>query len=265
MPTSPELPAASTTSWSDEELMSAVQAYLGMLRFELKGEPYNKAEVNRQLREGPLAGRTKASVEFRMQNISAALYELKMPYITGYLPARNIGSAVKEKMVELLRQNDIDFLAAYVPTADANALSAKVSALRKQAYLKMPSGSTHPQLTVKPTSSYVRDPAVKAWVLQIADGICEGCGHHAHFIGNDGLPYLEVHHVMPLASHGSDTPTNAVALCPNCHRRCHYSHDSDEFKLRLYENIPRLKLEVPEPIDAGTYESIDVDQSQALK
>ena len=179
-----------------------------------------------------------------------------MPYIAGYLPARNIGSAVKEKMVELLRQNDIEFLTAYVPTAENDSLSAKVSSLRKLAFLKMPQGSKHPQLAVKTTSSFVRDPAVKAWVLKTANGTCEGCNSPAPFTGNDGLPYLEVHHVMPLASHGSDTPTNAVALCPNCHRRCHYSNDSDEFKLRLYENIPRLRLEVPEPIDAGTYESI---------
>lgn len=238
--------------------MSAVQAYLLMLRLELEGEPYSKAEVNRQLRDGPLAGRTKASVEFRMQNISAALYELKMPYVAGYLPARNIGSAVKQKMVELLRQNDIEFLMAYVPTAETDALSAKVSSLRKLAFLKMPPGSKQPQLVVKTTSTFVRDPAVKAWVLKTANGTCEGCNSPAPFTGNDGLPYLEVHHVMPLASHGSDTPTNAVALCPNCHRRCHYSKDSDEFKLQLYENIPRLCLEVPEPIDDGTYESISV-------
>jgi len=241
--------------------MSAVEAYLAMLRRELEGELNNKAEVNRQLREGPLASRTKASVEFRMQNISAALYELRMPYIAGYLPARNIGSAVKEKMVDLLRLNDIAFLTAYVPTADATALSIKVSSLRKQAFLKMPPGSKHPQLAVKTTATYVRDPAVKAWILKIANGRCEGCKHPAPFIGTDGLPYLEVHHVMPLASHGSDTPTNAVALCPNCHRRCHYSNDSDEFKLRLYEEIPRLQLEVPEPIDAQTYESIDTRQA----
>ena len=245
--------------------MSAVQAYLLMLRLELKGEPYSKAEVNRQLRDGPLTGRTKASVEFRMQNISAALYELKMPYIAGYLPARNIGSAVKEKMVELLRQNDIEFLTAYVPTADTNSLSAKVSSLRKQAFLKVPQGSMHPQLAIKTTSSYVRDPAVKAWVLKSANGTCEGCNGPAPFTGNDGLPYLEVHHVMPLASHGSDTPTNAVALCPNCHRRCHYSNDSDAFKLRLYEKIPRLRLEVPEPIDAGTYETIGTNEAWTLK
>jgi 5-methylcytosine-specific restriction protein A len=232
-----------------------------MLRSELKGEPYNKAEVNRQLRDGLLTGRTKASVEFRMQNISAALYELRMPYIAGYLPARNIGSAVKEKMIALLRQTDIGFLAPYVPTADANALSKKVSTLRHQAYLKMPPGAQHPPLTVKTSASYVRDPAVKAWILKVADGICEGCDHPAPFIAHDGLPYLEVHHVMPLASHGSDTPTNAVALCPNCHRRCHYSNDSDAFKLRLYEKIPRLKLEVPEPADAETYESVEVERT----
>jgi 5-methylcytosine-specific restriction protein A len=232
-----------------------------MLRSELKGEPYNKAEVNRQLRDGPLAGRTKASVEFRMQNISAALYELKMPYIAGYLPARNIGTAVKEKMVALLQLHDIAFLTAYVPTADAAALAAQVSTLRNQAYLKIPTGSKHPQLALKTSASYVRDPAVKAWVLKVADGMCEGCDQAAPFIGNDGLPYLEVHHVMPLASHGSDTPTNAVALCPNCHRRCHYANDSDEFKLHLYEKIPRLRLEVPEPLDAGTYASIDVGRT----
>lgn len=194
-----------------------------------------------------------------MQNISAALYELKMPYIAGYLPARNIGSTVKGKMVDLLRRNDIDFLTPYVPTADARALSVQVSQLRSQTYIKMPTGAKHPPLVVKSTVSYVRDPAVKAWVLNMAKGVCEGCDHPAPFIGNDGLPYLEVHHVMPLASHGSDTPTNAVALCPNCHRRCHYANDSEEFKLRLYEKIARLKLEVPEPIDAGTYESIHIE------
>jgi 5-methylcytosine-specific restriction protein A len=200
--------------WSDEEMTGAVRAYLAMLRLELNGEKFNKAQINRELRDGPLAGRSEGSVEFRMRNISAALYELKMPYITGYLPAPNIGSAMKEKMVELLRHNDIEFLTAYVPTADATALSVQVSKLRSQSYLTMPLGSTHPPLAVKTTTSYVRDPAVKAWVLEAANGTCEGCDRPAPFVGNDGLPYLEVHHVMPLASHGSDTPTNAVPKLP---------------------------------------------------
>lgn len=236
--------ALSNSPWSDDELRCAIRAYLEMLRMELAGKPYSKAEVNRQLREGPLATRTKGSLEFRMQNISAALYELKMPRIAGYLPAKNIGTAVKDKMISLLRENGIEFLEPYVPTWDHRQLAQRVSALRMQHLATRPIGSFKPSVVTGLVTSYVRDPAVKAWVLQAASGKCEGCGEAAPFIGQDGMPYLEVHHVMPLASNGSDTPTNAVALCPNCHRRCHYSRDRDEFKLMLYQRVPRLILEV---------------------
>lgn len=235
----------SNSPWTDEELTSAIGAYLGMLHAELNGNAYSKAEVNRQLRAGPLLTRTKASIEFRMQNISAALYELKMPWIAGYLPAKNIGSAVKEKMIELLHTAGIAFLESYVPTSDNKELARRVTSLRKQALMVRPIGSFQPAMVSKVTTSYVRDPAIKAWVLQVAGGKCEGCDGHAPFNGQDGLPYLEVHHVMPLSSHGSDTTTNAVALCPNCHRRCHYSVDRDEFKLTLYQKILRLVVEAP--------------------
>lgn len=254
-----EATTKSTNAWSDAELTSAVEAYLAMLNAELSGEEYSKAEVNRQLREGPLAGRTKASIEFRMQNISAALYELKLPHVAGYLPARNIGSAVKEKIIASLRQNGIDRLSAYVPTSDEHSLAEKVSTLRMRRLGKTPPGSSKPALVTSTTTTYVRDPAVKAWVLQAAGGVCEGCNCAAPFQGQDGLPYLEVHHVTPLSSHGSDTTTNAAALCPNCHRRCHFSKDRDEFKLELYQKIPRLILEVPEPLSAETDVFIDFD------
>lgn len=248
------MPAATSTTidsktWSDAELAVTIKAYLKMLYAELNGVAYNKAAVNRTLRAGPLANRTKASIEFRMQNISAALYELKMPYIAGYLPARNIGSAVKEKMIALLSAEGIESLEDYVPTPDANTLSKRVSDLRQRNLGAVPKGSQVPQTVTVTSTAYVRDPAVKAWVLQAANGICEGCDNPAPFSGTDGLPYLEVHHVMPLSSHGSDKTTNAVALCPNCHRRCHHANDRDEFKLMLYQRVSRLIVEVPEPIE----------------
>ncbi|WP_080666815.1 HNH endonuclease signature motif containing protein [Variovorax paradoxus] len=37
-----------------------------------------------------------------------------------------------------------------------------------------------------------------------------------------GDPYLEVHHITPLALGGDDTVDNAWALCPNCHREKHF-------------------------------------------
>lgn len=254
---SPPRTSRSASDWSDVELTTAVVAYLQMLNAELDGHPYNKSEINRRLREGPLSRRSKGSIEFRMQNISAALYELKMPWIAGYLPARNVGTSVKEKLIELLKLNGSDSLANYVPTSNHDLLSERVAVLRKQRLAITPRGSLHPSSGVKTSTTYLRDPAVKAWILQVADGICEGCGSAAPFVDGDGLPFLEVHHVMPLACHGSDTVTNAVALCPNCHRRCHSSKDKHEFKLELYARVQRLILEVPEAIDLQTDTFID--------
>lgn len=248
-----------TDAWSDAELSSAAAAYVGMLREELAGRPYNKAAVNRQLREGPLAARTKGSIEFRMQNISAALFDLKMPRIAGYLPAKNVGTAVMDKLIAVLRMQGIDDLETFVPTADNDALAKKVSALRKRALATIPAGALTPGIVTTTSTTFVRDPAVKAWVLKVANGICEGCGLPAPFVGLDGLPYLEVHHVMPLSSYGSDRITNAAALCPNCHRRCHFAMNRDEFKIQLYEKNSRLKLEVPESAGKATDEFVNIE------
>jgi len=68
-----------------------------------------------------------------------------------------------------------------------------------------------------------RSPYVTAEVLARAAGRCEACHAPAPFLrSSDGTPYLEVHHVRPLAKGGEDTVENAAALCPNCHRRSHY-------------------------------------------
>ncbi len=234
-----------TTDWTDAELAAAVVAYLDMLRCELEGKPFVKAAVNDKLRAGPLSNRTKSSIEFRMQNISATLYDLRVPFIRGYLPAKNVGSGVKDRIKDVLRQHGIESFLAFVPTADPALLDAKVTALRKKKLHLEPAGCAEPQQVVGSTTSFVRDPDVKRWVLETAAGFCEGCASPAPFIGLNGFPYLEVHHVVPLGARGSDRITNAVALCPNCHRRCHFSIERDEFKLSLYEKIARLKIEVP--------------------
>ncbi|WP_157381328.1 HNH endonuclease [Burkholderia ubonensis] len=68
-----------------------------------------------------------------------------------------------------------------------------------------------------------RDPNVIALALRRAQGHCQECDEAAPFIRKkDGTPYLEVHHRVPLAQGGDDSPENAVALCPNCHRRMHF-------------------------------------------
>lgn len=68
---------------------------------------------------------------------------------------------------------------------------------------------------------FIYDPRVGEYVKRRANGRCNLCGQTAPFIDNDGSPYLEVHHIKWLSRGGLDSITNAVALCPNCHRKMH--------------------------------------------
>ena len=59
--------------------------------------------------------------------------------------------------------------------------------------------------------------------LELANGKCEECHSEAPFIKkSNGLPYLEVHHIIPLSENGLDEVKNTLALCPNCHREIHF-------------------------------------------
>jgi 5-methylcytosine-specific restriction protein A len=231
--------------WSDSELGAAVDSYLKMLEFESRGEAYSKAEENKRLRNGLLASRSKASIEYRMQNISAALQELSRSILKGYLPAKNIGSGVKERIQLILAQKGIFNPKDLIPTSDEKELSRKVSNLIKGDLSGEPMGNEKPKRNEGKSISFDRDPQVRAWVLKKAKGICEGCKKQVTFETHDDFPYLylEVHHVYPLGDGGSDRISNAVALCPNCHRRCHLSKDRKEFTQSLYASISRLKEE----------------------
>ncbi len=89
-----------------------------------------------------------------------------------------------------------------------------------------PRGLEHPARVTTATQGYLTSPAVRAWVLQRAHGVCESCAQAAPFVTTDGRPFLEIHHVTPLAEGGPDVPGNCAALCPNCHRRMHHGASS---------------------------------------
>ncbi len=73
------------------------------------------------------------------------------------------------------------------------------------------------------STQYVRNPDVIVEVLDRAKGICELCKNSAPFIRRaDNTPYLEIHHKMQLSEGGEDSVDNAVAACPNCHRKAHF-------------------------------------------
>ena len=49
-----EFPDSGPEGWTDDELRAAVDAYFSMLKQEKEGHKYNKAAMNRELREGAL-------------------------------------------------------------------------------------------------------------------------------------------------------------------------------------------------------------------
>ncbi len=81
-----------------------------------------------------------------------------------------------------------------------------------------------PRKVIVTSVAFLRNADVIADVLLRASGYCELCESAAPFVRRkDQTPYLEVHHRIRLADGGEDTVANAIAVCPNCHRREHYA------------------------------------------
>lgn len=80
-----------------------------------------------------------------------------------------------------------------------------------------------PTFELRVVKVFKRNPDVVAEVLNNATE-CQGddCKRPIPFLKVEGDPYLEVHHKIPLSVGGDDTVDNAIALCPNCHRKIHY-------------------------------------------
>ena len=91
--------------WNAAEITATVDDYLAMLEAELAGQAYSKAAHRRALRPRLSPVRTASAVEFKHQNISAAMLELGLPYIRGYKPMRNYQAALA---AEIQRHLDAD-------------------------------------------------------------------------------------------------------------------------------------------------------------
>lgn len=73
-----------------------------------------------------------------------------------------------------------------------------------------------------------RNPLLQLAAKARANGVCQLCGITLDYKDKQGRPYLEAHHIIPLAEDGPDELSNMVALCPNCHRKMHVVSDADD-------------------------------------
>jgi hypothetical protein len=67
--------------WTDEELAASVDEYRSMAKLNASGRPYSKRQVYRDL--AARFRRTEKAFEYRLQNISAVLAEMREPWIPG--------------------------------------------------------------------------------------------------------------------------------------------------------------------------------------
>ena len=139
----------------------------------------------------------------------------------------------------------VDDVIATIPTENKEILNERVNHLLSNNLFQNtnhnPKGNKQPTKRSSKSTQYIRCPKVVAAILSIANGKCENCKINAPFIKKkDNQPYLEVHHIKRLADKGSDTITNAVAVCPNCHKALHYANNSEELSANLINTIDRL-------------------------
>lgn len=88
--------------WTDSEVELIVTDYFAMLKDELVSKPYSKTQHRKAL--APLLnGRSDGSIEFKHQNISAALIKLGLPYIKGYKPLPNYQQILNDKIAAYLK------------------------------------------------------------------------------------------------------------------------------------------------------------------
>lgn len=88
-------------NWTPLENDRLTEAYLEMLADELAGRTVVKRAVTRRL-EVALPGRTHKSIEYKLQNVSAVLFQEGFPWIEGYKPAVNYQRVLRDAVLGAL-------------------------------------------------------------------------------------------------------------------------------------------------------------------
>ena len=121
------------------------------------------------------------------------------------------------------------------PTAvEGDLWDISLDVLRKRA-LQAPTRAREPAQRRQLTR--YRSATIHIYILKRAGSKCEACGNLAPFTNEAGRPYLEPHHIRRLSDGGPDHPYWVAALCPNCHKRAHYSNDKIIFNQKLAQTI----------------------------
>lgn len=237
-----QAPAAPVArSWSAEDYTAAVEAYFWMQDQEKQSQPFDRAEVYKDLEVGALSGLSSQDLRRTMLHISAALVEVSRPALTWLEPPTAPDAELLAVLVPLVRVRLTEARKLYAPTAEQEELLERSHTIAQRLSRK-PAGLRHPEKTTHTVTVWQRDPAVRAWVLRRASGACEYC--------SDKVQYADIHHsflklfnLRSFVTGGSDTVENTVALCPNCFQVAEFGNNRTIFVEVLYNKLSELVRE----------------------
>ncbi|WP_175852466.1 EVE domain-containing protein [Burkholderia cepacia] len=103
--------------------------------------------------------------------------------------------------------------------------------------------SSKPRTRTGRTTIFERNALVVAIARARATNECEapGCSYTL-FEDQNGNPYCEVHHIVPLSEGGVDTIENVVCLCPTHHKEAHFGKRSGDLRAQFH----KIRIEQPE-------------------
>jgi 5-methylcytosine-specific restriction enzyme A len=115
-----------------------------------------------------------------------------------------------------------------------NIDSANENSRISQDDIKIESMSKPDKVKINGKYSYIRSVSSTSSAKTRSNRKCEFDEYHTTFISKDSnLPFIEAHHMIPISlqdnfKYSLDVIANIVCLCPNCHRRIHYSIDEEK-------------------------------------
>ncbi|MUK70323.1 HNH endonuclease [Aliivibrio fischeri] len=204
--------------WSEEEITAAVVSYLEMHHNDKNNIPYRKSHYYQDLSKR--FGRTPKAYGRRMSNISYVFTLMELPIVIGLSPLSNVGANHAQLIERLVSEKTNK---PFLNICQFEIHTQKILNSKKKP--EKPKGNKEPSYLETTTKVYQRSGKIKGWVLRRAGKYCELCKQEAPFKKENGSYYLEVHHLLRLKDGGSDTVENCAALCPNCHRKLHYSQE----------------------------------------
>ena len=84
------------SGWTSGETAALVDAYIWMWMNDRAERSFVKAHLVRSLMAGPVSGRSKQSIAYKLRNVSKIFVDLKLPHVEGYVPADNASEDLRE-------------------------------------------------------------------------------------------------------------------------------------------------------------------------